>query len=74
MKYGFPLGHTLIFLAWGMIDYKDAYVAAGEYQNGLDSIRWGTDWILKVPTCFVSANSDCPSDSFRFLFQGDEIG
>jgi len=48
MKYGFPLGHTLIFLAWGMIDFKDAYVAAGEYQNGLNGIRWGTDWILKV--------------------------
>ena len=48
MKYGFPLGHTLIFLAWGMIDFKDAYVAAGEYQNGLNGVRWGTDWILKV--------------------------
>ena len=48
MKYGFPLGHTMIFLALGMIDYKDAYVAAGEYENGLNAVRWGTDWILKV--------------------------
>jgi endoglucanase len=48
MKYGFPLGHSMIFLAWSLIDYKDAYVSAGEYENGLASIRWGADWILKV--------------------------
>ena len=48
MKYGFPLGHSIIFLAWSLIDYKDAYVSVGEYENGLVSIRWGADWILKV--------------------------
>ena len=48
MKYGFPFAHSMIFLAWSMIDYKTAYANAGEWENGLDSIRWGTDWILKV--------------------------
>ena len=48
MKYGFPLGHTIIFLAWSLIDYKAGYVAAGEYENALAGVRWGSDWILKV--------------------------
>lgn len=31
-----------------MIDYKGGYEASGELQNGLASLRWGADWILKV--------------------------
>ena len=53
MKYGFPLGHTIIFLAWSLIDYKDGYVAAGEYENALAGVRWGSDWILKVFKSFI---------------------
>ena len=31
-----------------MIDYRNGYVTAGELDNGLASLRWGADWILKV--------------------------
>lgn len=31
-----------------MIDYRNAYTAAGELDNGLAALRWGADWILKV--------------------------
>ena len=31
-----------------MIDYQAGYQAAGELDNGLDALRWGADWILKV--------------------------
>ena len=31
-----------------MVDYRAGYVAAGELDNGLAALRWGTDWILKV--------------------------
>lgn len=58
MKYGFPLGHAMTYLAWSMIDYRAAYVAAGELQNGLDSVRWGTDFILKV-RCPLIFNEFC---------------
>ena len=54
MKYGFPLGHTIIFLAWSLIDYKAGYVAAGDYENALAVVRWGSDWILKVYLLFVN--------------------
>ena len=60
MRYVFPLGHTIIFLAWSLIDYKNAYIAAGEYENGLAGIRWGANWILKV--CFKQCNT--PRDLF----------
>lgn len=48
MKYGFPLSHTLIFLTWSMIDYRAAYETAGEWERALESVRWGTDWLLKA--------------------------
>ena len=50
VKFGYPLGHSLIFLAWGMVDYRAGYVAAGELNNGLGVLRWGADWIVKVMT------------------------
>lgn len=31
-----------------MIDYRNAYAAAGELDNGVAALRWGADWILKV--------------------------
>ncbi len=48
IKYRLPMGHTLIFLSLGMIDFKYANVAVGEYQYGLNTVRCDTDWILKV--------------------------
>jgi len=48
VKFGLPFGHAMIFLAWGLIDYRAGYQAAGELDNGLASIRWGADYILKA--------------------------
>ncbi|KAK4008784.1 endoglucanase F [Daphnia magna] len=48
VKFGFPFAHSMIFLAWGMIDYRSTYQAAGELDNGLAALRWGADWILKA--------------------------
>ena len=47
VKFGLPFGHTMIFLAWSALDYKAAYVASGEYDNILSSLRWGADFIFK---------------------------
>ncbi len=35
-------------LAWGLIDYEDAYIKAGELENGRKAIKWGTDYFIKV--------------------------
>lgn len=48
IKFGFPLAYALTMVGWGVIDYEDAFTAAGELENARDAIKWGTDWILKV--------------------------
>lgn len=48
VKFGFPLAGTISILAWGMVDYNDGYLAAGEYENGLDMLRWGLDYMVKT--------------------------
>jgi endoglucanase len=35
-------------LSWGVIDYEEAYVKAGELENVHKAIKWGTDYFLKV--------------------------
>ena len=34
-------------LAWGGISYKAGYESAGEFDNLLDAIKWGTDYFIK---------------------------
>ncbi len=48
MKFGFPMAYTVTVVAWGVIDYEDAYVKAGELENVHKMIKWGTDYFLKV--------------------------
>ncbi|UJR38661.1 hypothetical protein I4U23_031327 [Adineta vaga] len=35
-------------LAWGVIDYEDAYVKAGQLEYVRDAIRWSTDYLMKA--------------------------
>ena len=37
-------------LAWGGIAYEVGYKCAGEYENLLDAIKWGTDYFIKCHT------------------------
>lgn len=37
-------------LAWGYIEYPDAYEAAGQTDNFLDGIKWPLDYLLKCHT------------------------
>jgi endoglucanase len=48
VKFGFPMAFSMTILSWGVIDYHDAYTAAGELSNIQKTIKWGTDWILKA--------------------------
>ena len=34
-------------LAWGALNFRTAYQAAGEWENVLDQIKWGTDYFIK---------------------------
>ena len=48
MKFALPLASALTLLAWGGIEYRRGYERAGQWSHLLDTIRWGTDWIMKA--------------------------
>ena len=51
MKYSFPMAWTTTTLAWGLIEFRDAYVSTRQLDFMLDSIKWPLDYFIK---CHVS--------------------
>jgi len=35
-------------LNWGIIEYADAYKAAGEMDHALSGVKWALDWLIKA--------------------------
>ena len=50
VKFGFPMASSATVLAWGLVEYKEAYEAAGQYDQMLKSIKWATDYFIKAHT------------------------
>ena len=50
VKFGFPMASSVTVLAWGLVEYKKAYTAAGQYNHMLNSIKWATDYFIKAHT------------------------
>ncbi|UJR38030.1 hypothetical protein I4U23_030712 [Adineta vaga] len=48
VKFGFPMAGFTTLLAWGAIDYEDAYIASGELNQMRQAIRWSTDYFIKA--------------------------
>jgi hypothetical protein len=48
VKFGLPMSANSTMLAWGGIEYKDAYKKAGQWDEILDAVKWGTDYFLKA--------------------------
>ena len=42
------MASSVTVLTWGLLRYNDAYVAAGEIKNMLDSIKWPLDYFMKA--------------------------
>ena len=53
VKFGLPGAGATTNLAWGVVEFREAYVAAGELDYVLDSIKWQLDYYLK---CAVSSS------------------
>ena len=47
VKFGFPMAFTTTMLAWGYLEWKEAYERAGEENAFLDSIKWPLDYFIK---------------------------
>ncbi|VEP12732.1 putative endoglucanase [Hyella patelloides LEGE 07179] len=48
VKFGMPMAESMTTVAWGGIEYKTAYKDMGQWNELLDTVKWGTDWILKA--------------------------
>ncbi|CAG0886957.1 unnamed protein product [Darwinula stevensoni] len=48
VKFGFPMAYTTTVLAWGMVEYANAYNKAGLAAAGRAQLRWATDYFIKV--------------------------
>ncbi|MEZ4731055.1 MAG: glycoside hydrolase family 9 protein [Caldilineaceae bacterium] len=50
VKFGFPMASSATLLAWGIVDYRDAYAGSGQLAIALDNLKWATDYFLKAHT------------------------
>ena len=48
VKFGLPMAATSTMLAWGGIEYQEAYQQAGQFDELLESVKWATDYFLKA--------------------------
>jgi len=47
VKFGFPFASATSMLAWGMVDSKAGYQAAGQWSRAKDMLKWATDYMIK---------------------------
>lgn len=47
VKFGLPMAYSLTMLSWGGIEYPSAYRETGQWSKLLETIRWGTDYLMK---------------------------
>lgn len=48
VKFALPMASSMTELAWGLVQYKDAYARGGQLERMREAIRWGTDWLMKA--------------------------
>jgi endoglucanase len=48
VKFGLPMAATATMLAWGIVDYRSAYVQTGQLNNALEQLKWATDYFIKA--------------------------
>ena len=48
VKFGQPMAASVNMLAWGGVEYTDAYKQSGQFDELLSAVKWGTDYFLKA--------------------------
>ena len=48
LKLTMPTAFTTAMLAWGLLAFPEGYAKAGQTASALESVRWGTDYLLKT--------------------------
>nr|QFE31800.1 GH9 cellulase [uncultured bacterium] len=50
VKFGFPMASSATMLAWSVVEYRDAYEAAGQLDEILNNLKWVNDYFIKAHT------------------------
>ena len=48
VKFGQPMAASVNMLAWGGVEYKQAYAQSGQLDELQKAVKWGTDYFLKA--------------------------
>ncbi|GFP97991.1 endoglucanase 12 [Phtheirospermum japonicum] len=48
VKFGFPMAFTVTMLSWSLLDFVRELNARRELPNAIESIKWGTDYLIKA--------------------------
>jgi endoglucanase len=48
VKFGFPMAFTTTMLAWGAVEYRDAYARSGQLTSFLNNLRVPNDYFIKA--------------------------
>ncbi len=48
VKFGFPMAFTTTMLAWGAVEYRDAYSNSGQLTYLLNNLRVSNDYFIKA--------------------------
>ena len=48
VKFTLPMTSSMTLLAWGLVQYPDAYARSGQLDRVREAVRWGTDWLVKA--------------------------
>ena len=48
IKFIQPMAFSSTMLAWGGIDYEEAYRAVGQIDELREAVKWATDWFVKA--------------------------
>ena len=43
-----PQAYAMTLLAWGALDFKAGFDDAGQYDEALATVKWGTDYLMKT--------------------------
>ena len=50
IKFGFAMASSATMLAWGGVDYRQAYQQSGQIQSLLDNLKVANDYFIKAHT------------------------
>ncbi|KAL4443449.1 hypothetical protein ABPG75_011186 [Micractinium tetrahymenae] len=77
LKLNFPLATSLAFLAWGALEFPQAYAATFTTADALDNLRWGADYLMAcnpTPSSYIAQIGDPSTDHSYWGRPEDQTG